>query len=77
MNKEIHIINIGCVANRELYQPNCETTELVIELNRTYKKKNIVLEDLLSFKNRGWEIHYKGKKSSKLHLVQAIYEGEI
>ena len=75
IEKRIDIVNKGYTSTRELYAPNCEVSRLVTELYRGYKQPNLVIEDIYSFKKAGWEIHYTGKKSSKLPLVDAIYDG--
>lgn len=77
IEKRIHVINMGYINSKELYKPDCELTNIVLDLFRGYSRKNLVLEDLLTFRNAGWEIHYTGKKSNKLHLVNAIFDGDV
>jgi hypothetical protein len=76
IEKRIDVINKGNINARELYAPNCDVTRLVSSLFRSKPGRSLVFEDLLTFSMAGWEIHYTGKKSHKLHLVNAIYEGE-
>jgi hypothetical protein len=76
IEKRIDVINRGYSCSKELYDPNCEVSSLILSLFRAKQRKALTFEDLLTFSRKGWVIHYTGKKSGKLHLVDAIFDGE-
>ena len=76
IKKEILVICLGYKASKEMYDPGCDVTRLIRALWRG-KKSHFVFEDMVTFKNFGWEIRYKGVESERMKLVKAIYEGEL
>ncbi len=78
IDKVVHVVAPHeRLAPMEIYLPNCEVSKIVSDLKRSSQKKNLVFEDLLTLRNAGWEIHYKGKRSNKLPLIDAIYDGDL
>jgi hypothetical protein len=68
---------MGYRVSRELYSPDDEVSKMILAVvSAHYSKKTFVLEDLLTFHNYGWKICYTGKKSKRLHLLNAEYLGE-
>jgi len=74
--KIIRVINEGYISAKEMYSPDCEIGFLIKDLWRS-ERKMFVFEDLATFKNYGYEIHYTGKKSKRLEILKAVHDGEI
>lgn len=77
IEKKITVRCCGWKISRELYSPADEVSKMILDVvSAHYAKKTFVLEDLLMFHNYGWKICYTGKKSKRLHLINAEYLGE-
>ena len=67
----------GWITSRELYEPVNDAAEDFFNYGALRKaKKSFIFEDLAYFKSRGWKIQYIGKKSGRLHILDAEYLGE-